>query len=260
VAMVHAWKACGSNPSRVRVPPPPPMRIIFLNSWGGRVGSFDNFIKKYSSNTDVFCFQEVSPELFEKISLFLPDHEGVYEKGWNLRKNNIWYGQATFIKKGITITSSGRTQIFKSGRSSGFMQHISLKKEDTEFYVGNVHGKSHPWQKLDTGARLNQSRAIIDFFENKKEIKIIGGDFNLLPETRSIGMFEEKGFRNLIKSYGITNTRNRFAWDRWAKGSKKHRQYFADYIFISQEVKVKSFEVPYIEVSDHLPLILDFEI
>lgn len=24
--MVHAWKACGSNPSRVRVPPPPPMR------------------------------------------------------------------------------------------------------------------------------------------------------------------------------------------------------------------------------------------
>jgi len=33
----------------------------------------------------------------------------------------------------------------------------------------------------------------------------------------------------------------------------------SDYVFVSLEVKVKKFEVPNIEISDHLPLILDFE-
>lgn len=34
----------------------------------------------------------------------------------------------------------------------------------------------------------------------------------------------------------------------------------ADYCFVFPEVKIKSFEVPNIEIFDHLPLILDFEI
>ena len=37
------------------------------------------------------------------------------------------------------------------------------------------------------------------------------------------------------------------------------KQHFADYVFVSKDVKVKKFEVPYLEISDHLPLILDFE-
>jgi hypothetical protein len=30
--------------------------------------------------------------------------------------------------------------------------------------------------------------------------------------------------------------------------------------FVSPEIKVKSFKVPDVEISDHLPMILDFEI
>ena len=33
-----------------------------------------------------------------------------------------------------------------------------------------------------------------------------------------------------------------------------------DYVFVSPEVKVIDFSVPNIEISDHLPLILDFEV
>ncbi len=237
------------------------MKIIFLNCWGGRITKpFNAFIKKYSLDADIFCFQEVSPKLFFDISTFLTNYWGFHESGWNLRKDNIWYGQATFIKKEITVTSSGRIPVFKSGKNSGFMQYIFLKKGNARFYVGNVHGKASPWHKLDTKSRLKQSKVIIDFFYNKKYPRIIGGDFNLLPETESIKVFEKCGFRDLIRERQISNTRNRFAWDRWAGDSRKHQQYFADYVFISPDIKVNSFEVPNIEISDHLPMILDFEI
>ncbi len=55
--------------------------------------------------------------------------------------------------------------------------------------------------------------------------------------------------KNLITEYNIKSTR-----------SKLYRKYgemnFADYAIISPEIQVQSFEVPYCEVSDHLPLIL----
>jgi len=35
---------------------------------------------------------------------------------------------------------------------------------------------------------------------------------------------------------------------------------FADYVLVSQEIKVKDFHVPDVEVSDHLPMVLDFEL
>jgi endonuclease/exonuclease/phosphatase family metal-dependent hydrolase len=38
------------------------------------------------------------------------------------------------------------------------------------------------------------------------------------------------------------------------------KQPFADYIFITPDIKVKNFEVPDLEISDHLPMILDFDI
>ena len=42
--------------------------------------------------------------------------------------------------------------------------------------------------------------------------KIIGGDFNLNPDTESIKMFEEAGYKNLIKDFKIENTRNEISW------------------------------------------------
>lgn len=47
--MVHAWKACGRNPSRVRVPPPPPnmSKNIDVNK------KFDEWVKEISEAKDL---------------------------------------------------------------------------------------------------------------------------------------------------------------------------------------------------------------
>ena len=79
---------------------------------------------------------------------------------------------------------------------------------------------------------------------------VICGDFNLLPDTKSIKMLEEAGLVNLIKEYRITSTRTSL----YSKSEK-----FADYIFVSKGVSVKDFKVLSDEVSDHTPLYLELE-
>lgn len=239
------------------------MKIIFLNIWQGNLyKNLAKFIEAYSPGTDIFCFQEVSPELFSKISKILPLHNGQYNPGGEHYLNKVWYGQAIFTKKGLKTSISRKVFIFKEGTNkTGFMQYLSLKQGSNTIFVGNVHGKPYPSNKMDTPARTSQSRKIIELFENKKGSKIIGGDFNLLPETKSVKMFEDNGYRNLIKDFEIEKTRNEITWEFHGNGKSDFiKQYYADYVFTSPEVKVNSFEVPDIEISDHLPMILDFEI
>ena len=70
-------------------------------------------------------------------------------------------------------------------------------------------------------------------------------------------MLEASGLRNLITEFNIKNTRNEISW---AKYPGLPKQYFADFIFASQNVRVKKFTVPYNEISDHLPMILEIDV
>ena len=96
--------------------------------------------------------------------------------------------------------------------------------------------------------------------KGKVGLKIIGGDFNLNPDTKSVKIFEEVGYKNLIMDFGIKNTRNEISWKQFQNKPGFVKQYFADYVFVSKDVKVRKFEVPYNEISDHLPQILEFEV
>lgn len=238
------------------------MRTIFLNSWFGRAGKpFLDFIKSESTKTDIFCFMEISPELYSKLSMVLSGFNVLYQKGTYLKTLGTTCGQVIFVRKGIEPKRGGKINIYYQLKDDvGFLQYQELKLGEKSLWLGNVHGKTKPGTKRDTQTRLKQSAKIISFFEDKNGLKIIGGDFNLMPGTKSVKMFEEKGYRNLIEEFGVKSTRNRLAWNQFKHKSGFERQYFADYVFVSPEVRVKSFEVPNIEISDHLPLILDFEI
>ena len=109
-------------------------------------------------------------------------------------------------------------------------------------------------RKLDSPARLAQSKNLLASIETlPKAPTLLCGDFNLMPQTQSIGLLETN-MKNLIKDFKIENTRNKISWDKYPD-----KQHFADFVFVTPEVKVKSFEVPYNEISDHLPMILEFK-
>ena len=94
---------------------------------------------------------------------------------------------------------------------------------------------------------------ILEAAKRKNIPTIIVGDFNLFPETKSIGILN-KEFKNLIDEYKIKSTRPTFD-DGTDKGNN-----VVDYIFVNDKIKVNEFGVINTNISDHLPLILDFDI
>jgi endonuclease/exonuclease/phosphatase family metal-dependent hydrolase len=240
------------------------MKLITLNTWGGRVQEpFIEFIKK-NKDIDIFCLQEVSenaeeimsaeyPKLifnqFTDLHTLLPDHQGFFRP--HLRGV---YGLAIFIKKGIPLLEEGEvfihhsdSQSISDGHHQRNLQWIKFKLEGEVYTVINVHGLWNGMGKNDTPERIAQSNMIREFMDKAEGRKILCGDLNLNPDTESVKLLE-RGMRNLVKDYGVTSTRTSF----YEKPGK-----FADYIFTSTDIEVKDFKVLPDEVSDHAALFLE---
>lgn len=131
------------------------------------------------------------------------------------------------------------------------VQHAILKINGKELQIINVHGI---WNEGKVGDERTIAQSEFILSKVRKDIPaIIVGDFNLLPETESITLLE-KELTNLIKVYDISSTRPHFD-DGLDKGNL-----VCDYIFVNNLVTVNHFEVIESKVSDHLPLLIDFEI
>ncbi len=262
------------------------MKIINLNAWGGHeFKPLVEFIKKEASSTDIFCFQEIintsssvkeyknyRVNLLAELENVLPNYSfaytpmienGFYEGG--LVDWDIQVGLATFFKndQSLVLKKADQELIFSypfpfdsdNENGSSKLQISEFEFSGIEFRIINFHGISFPFNKLDTDKRVAQSQAILDVLNDKRGPVIVMGDFNLLPETRSIKMLEEE-MVNLIKKYSIQNTRSVLTGYR----GKVEEQRFADYMFLTEDIKPLSFTVPDINISDHLPLVLEFNL
>ena len=128
---------------------------------------------------------------------------------------------------------------------------VILNIDGKMLQVINVHGI---WNKGKIGDErtISQSKKILEHVSQDIPC-IIAGDFNLLPNTESIQMLNSKMI-NLIEKYNIKSTRPMF-YDSLDKGDV-----VCDYIFVNDKVKVNNFTVINTEISDHLPLVLDFDV
>lgn len=257
------------------------MRLISLNTWGGKFYEpLHNYIKQNSQDIDIFCFQEVfkttsskkevlgfRTNLYEEIANTLNNHQGYFAPSidnylvGNFQKHftdyNLSSGLAIFAKKDLKIIAHGGFFLFGNKKSYHLddfnsmprnLQYILFKAGGIEYTICNLHGIWLKEGKNDSPARIKQSEKIKLFLDKQDGKKILCGDFNLAINTQSIKILE-KNMTNLIKKNNVKTTRNKHF-----PGSEK----FADYTFVSNEVKVKSFEVPDISISDHLPMILEF--
>lgn len=224
---------------------------MFLNAWYATTGDiFWNYIREESKVIDIFCFMEADDKFREKCKDILVDYtlasadKEVFDEGG--------VAQSTFVKDKYQILKS--EAILEGNIYIGEGLYTQIQDVDKIFHIANIHGMSKPGEKMDNPNRIEQSKRIIDYMGKINGAKLIGGDFNLDKNTESVKMFMKNGYRNLIEEYGVDTTRNRLSWERF-----DNVQYWADFLFVSPEVKVKSFEVPKNEVSDHLPLIVEIE-
>ncbi len=233
------------------------MRIMFFNIWHGTLlNELEKYIRGKVGSIDIFCFLETDSELQAKLTNVLPNFSPYFYPGIKTDYlGGVREGRSIFVRENIKVLEFKKIKLFQTHkRDAGGMLFARLGVNGKDLYIGSVHGKARPGTKLDTPIRIKQSEKIIDYFKNIKGPKIIGGDFNLNPDTKSIQMFEKAGYRNLIKNFGIKNTRNQVSWKNF-----DNVQHFADYVFVSPKINVKKFNVPYNEVSDHLPQILEFD-
>ena len=275
------------------------MKLISLNLWGGIVGELLMlWLKEQSNDTDIFCFQEVfdapNPphkigqnkvhfQLKKELSQLLPDFNIFYREhnfGLNMLDVvdfSLSSGLAIMIRKSFKdkfFDDEGDVMIagakyhrnpFLDRPSDRNLQYLRLKINDKILNILNYHGI---WikgaGKDDNEFRIEQSAKIIKFVQELGGETILVGDFNLEPDTESVGMIENVLPNNLIKSNNITSTRSSlyesiFEIKVGDQTIKNNGSKFADYAFVSDSVIVKSFEVPNLQISDHLPLIINFE-
>lgn len=254
------------------------MKIITLNTWGGKLlEPLLKFLKEQSENVDIFCLQEVyssledrkigqvmQSNLFERICSLMQNHNGYFVphlQSYDLEGKTsfkLQSGLALFVKKSLQIINTGDIYIYREGCElidgdirtiPRNLQYLQFKNNDQEYLIGHFHGVWYPKSKQDNKDRIEQSRRIKRFFEGYSCKKILCGDFNLLPTTKSIKILEE-GNRNLITEFKIETTRN----EHYGR-KEKH----ADYILVSPDVDVVDFKVIKTIISDHYPLILEFE-
>lgn len=244
------------------------VKLITLNIWGGRLrGPLRRFMNEYSPSVDIFCLQEVfnhkkrfsllslkglDTNILSRLTDMLSEHKGLY-----CEEEENGEGEAIFIRSTLALSGAGERFIHRwkragnedSRRPGRALQYVQFQKDGQQFTVAHMHGLYHSRGKMDTEERIAQSRNARDFLDSLKGVKILCGDFNLLPNTESVKILGQN-MRNLVTEYGIINTR-----------SQLHRkpERHADYIFVSPEIEVVNFGTIPGTISNHLPLFLEFK-
>jgi len=244
------------------------MKLISLNAWCGiKYELLKEFLKYQSKDVDIFCFQEIRngeylnqiEEASERINLFgdlkniLPDFDCYFTE------MVPGVGIASFVRKNIKVEKAESKQILTAQETKHLsmpngesyyprvIQSIYLKNRD--LIIHNFHGISGNFKK-DTPERDLQTNRLLEIINNSVKSQILVGDFNLDMNTEAILKLENQ-MKNLVKAGGFKTTRN-------SNYNKIDVLPFADYAFVSKDIKINQFEVLPDEVSDHLALLLDF--
>ncbi|MFA6364864.1 MAG: endonuclease/exonuclease/phosphatase family protein [Candidatus Paceibacterota bacterium] len=260
------------------------MKLVCLNAWEGkRFDALAQFISKMSQETDFFCFQEVSRagyikqenphfrlNLLDDFSRLLPEFHfsfapmlsaNNFAKGF---ATNVSIGNAIFSKKKFEVIDEGNFYPFgfsyefleKDPHKVSMLQHMKLRIADKMLTLVNVHGIAR-WPKIDTPERMEQLRSIEHFLLKASAPVILCGDLNLFSNTESIKALG-KNMKNLTEEFSILTTRSAIAREQFSAQIDKDT--ISDYVFMSPDIKVQSFIVPEMEISDHLPLVATFSL
>lgn len=263
------------------------MKVTFLNTWNGnQKDTYLDFISAQRDTKNILCLQEVSSfhveaagkrgamlDGWEKTKTLLSHHVGfhaVRQSDWDDEPDisipSPW-GLGLFIPTQIPLIEyrelfllghrNSATTTLNGNDIPVIIQACKVIDNSKVIWILNIHGyyAGAGVGKHDTEKRILQSQGIVDFIKTLSGDIILGGDFNLNPDTESIAMIEKAGLRNLITEFQIKSTRTTHYPEK-----KRAKWPHADYVFVSKNVQVKSFSVDIDSlISDHAPMYLEIE-
>jgi endonuclease/exonuclease/phosphatase family metal-dependent hydrolase len=207
---------------------------------------------KYEFYNPITILKDFQVNNFHKKESFSFDFGGFIEMGNYMRTRfEIIKKEHLYVKNAgnIKITDwKNWPKCFSTG-----VQVADLKLHQSKMLrVINYHGI---WTKEKVGnpETLKACKKILSLAKRVNYPTIVAGDFNLFPNTPSMQVFY-KDFISLVDKYGVITTRPQ---DNELSDLKRN---VVDYILVSKDIAVKSFKIPDSNISDHLPLILDFDL
>lgn len=129
------------------------------------------------------------------------------------------------------------------------MQIVELKIDDQDLTVINHHAH---WEKTPMGSEVSIER-MKQVANRARQVEgplIFAGDLNLLPESEPMRLFDG-WLEDLVAKSDATTTLSKLG---------QPFDVVCDHIFVNGQIKVNEFAVKSVMVSDHLPVVLEFDI
>lgn len=264
------------------------MKLISLNTAIFQANNSHLFKFFKDQNADFVCLQEISRGLEDSVDKKYITIDPINKATTSLKY--FFYGPSTVFSDfkvnnyhgaPFSFTFGGQLEFGNYTRSrfeilkaqnifieNHFTYNIDLSRWPEEEYravlvtdhivkgkklrILNYHGI---WSRDKLGSKrtLRANKLIYNLALQAEGEVIICGDFNLFPHTSPMKIFE-KNLISLVDKFKIKTTRPA---SNELSSSKRN---VVDYVWVSSGVKVNKFQVPDVEVSDHLPLILDFDL
>lgn len=250
------------------------IKFVTLNIWlGGKL--FDQMVSFLKNqNADIVALQEVyngthidwdrqfrsfeilKKELGLKYNSFAPHVADVRTFG-KIEQGNAIFSKFPIVSEKTTffdIPYGERSEETETDWSNWpcNLQHAEVDIDGKKLHVFNTHG---PWWlngSEETKRRLAMSKVIVEEIK-KRERVILAGDFNVQPNTKTIENIE-RCVKNVFKGELKTS------YNMKRKRLPGYATSICDMIFVSPTIQILDHSCPQVDVSDHLPLVSEFEL
>lgn len=187
-----------------------------------------------------YPYDAFAPAFIDTEEIGLVEQGNAILSKYPIRESHVTFFQSEFR----TRTAQTPEQYKTTPRN---LQHVVIEVDGTAFNVFNTQGV---WNQHgeDTPGRLQMGKTIASAVRGLPHV-ILGGDFNASPDTQTIGLIE----RELTPVFG-SDVQSTFNMKQ--KTDPVFSRVVVDLFFVSNDIQVLSKDVPQVDVSDHLPLIL----
>ncbi len=235
------------------------MRFLLYNIRYATGPKMHNFVRSSSKNLERITrfLLELEPDL---VGLIEVDHGSYRSGGGNqaalmaeslghYHSHSIKYGQKSFWRRIPILRTQGNAFLARDrirNETFHFFGHgikklvIELELEHVVVYLVHL--------ALGSRARHQQLGALYDLVKETRRPCVVAGDFNTLQGEREINLFLAATELKNANTFGLPTYPSK----------KPHRH--LDFILHSSEVKIKDFQVINVPFSDHLPVMIDFDV
>lgn len=252
------------------------MKLVQLNAWQGRLlRQILQFLKE--EQPDFMTFQEIYSgdirtssygylNCFEEIQELFPDYESYFSPCYTIPvlDRRFRYGNAVLSRYPLTdketifthgagptsLDSFAAYKALEGQQEPSNVQRVKVQvSKQKSFYLVNHHGY---WEPSATGSEttVEKMAEVAKLLKATPRPLILSGDLNIVPESPAMKPIHAQ-LDDLTQRGRLTTTLTRFG---------KVKNVACDHICISDDIKVQTFMASSALVSDHMPIILTFDL